>query len=160
MADKNSNQLTSDQISKIRSMFDVIDDDHDGIISMGDLKSTMMSLGETPDDNDISKMIGGEEIKFPQFLNMIGGFVNETSGEEELKEAFGVFKSDKTSNNLLCDASSLKKELLNSSRRNDDLENSITEKEITSVLGDFAKKNDMTGKKYFNADAFINQIKD
>ena len=64
------NKLTSKQIRQYKTLFNLIDQDHDQKISLKDLKTTIVSLGmESMDDDSVLKMLpeGSKEMNLNAF---------------------------------------------------------------------------------------------
>ncbi|QPG73837.1 hypothetical protein FOA43_001152 [Brettanomyces nanus] len=149
------NQLTKDQLRNYKSLFNLIDQDHDGKISSKNLKSTIVNLGiEGLEDDSIVKMLSNKDstssLNLNDFLRLMGSKFAEFSEASDLQEAFKVFGGDQIN------ATKLRATLMDVGKTNRD--NGIESEEIDSVLGDFTKENKITGEKIFMADKFIDAV--
>ncbi|KAG8794880.1 hypothetical protein FRC12_020517 [Ceratobasidium sp. 428] len=74
--------------------------DGDGTISKDELGTIMRSLGQCPSDSELQGIIERGDldhsgtIDFDEFLAMMGGMMQETSMDDEMREAFQVFDKD------------------------------------------------------------------
>ncbi|KAG8722786.1 calmodulin-like 3 [Ceratobasidium sp. 395] len=95
-----SHQLSQEQIAECREAFSLFDKDGDGTISKDELGTIMRSLGQCPSDSELQGIIERGDldhsgtIDFDEFLAMMGGMMQETSMDDEMREAFQVFDKD------------------------------------------------------------------
>lgn len=155
------NKLTSKQIRQYKTLFNLIDQDHDQKISLKDLKTTIVSLGmESMDDDSVLKMLpeGSKEMNLNAFLKLIGTKFQGFSESSELEDAFSVFDNSSSRDSGI-DANRLKDALLDANERLKGTEGlSLTEEEMDTAIDDFSKENKISGKKTFLADKFIETI--
>lgn len=114
-----ADQLTEEQIAEYYEAFRAFDTDGDGSISIQDLGTVMMALGQNPTNQELKEMThayadpesnGEELIDFPDFLSLVARTVKETDSHEELREAFKAF--DKNGDDII-DADELRKAMSN-----------------------------------------------
>lgn len=155
------NKLTSKQIRQYKTLFNLIDQDHDQKISLKDLKTTIVSLGmESMDDDSVLKMLpeGSKEMNLNAFLKLIGAKFQGFSESSELEDAFSVFNNSSSRDSGI-DANRLKDALFDANERLKGTEGlSLTEEEMDTAVDDFSKENKISGKKTFLADKFIETI--
>jgi len=94
-------KLTDEQIAEFREAFQLFDKDGNGYISTKELGMVMRSLGQNPTEAELMDMInevdidGGGTVDFAEFLNMMAKKMGEGDSEEEIREAFRVFDSER-----------------------------------------------------------------
>lgn len=138
--------LSKEQIAQYKSLFNLIDQDHDGKISSKDLKTTIVSQGiESVDDDSIMLMMKKGDIGMTSFLRLMANRYGGFSDSEDLNDAFAVFKDD--------DPKELKKSLLEVGRGDEEFE--ISEHQIDRVFRDFCKENKVTGEQTFMSEKFV-----
>lgn len=152
-----SNSFTKTQIQKYRMLFNMIDVDGDAKISCNDLKSAFKDIGVDFNDLQIKGMLkNNKDIGFNEFLNIVKMRFGKFSEEGELKDAFAMFidQNDNGDSNKMTIDGSLLKENLNGLANGDD-----EKKAVETVMAEFTKENKITGYKKFDADTFIDSIK-
>ena len=99
-------KLSADQIAGFKESFDIFDTDHDGSISVSELKSVMVSLGLTPTDEEVMDLMrevdldGNNKIEFNEFVALMSKQQDDShNSEQELIDAFRVF--DKNGDGLI-----------------------------------------------------------
>ena len=97
--------ITDDQRKELQDIFDQFDKDKDGKISDKELKNAMVSMGQSPTDDEISEMMREVDlnqdgkIDFDEFMILMTKSSPDTQTEEEVINAFRVF--DKEGNGLI-----------------------------------------------------------
>jgi len=87
------------QVIDYEEAFLVFDLDVDGVITVDELGTVMVALGQRPSLEEIQALIQGVDsdnsgtVDFDEFLGMMAARMH-SDPEEELKEVFGVFDSD------------------------------------------------------------------
>ena len=95
-------QLTEEQIADFKEAFSLFDKDGDGIIRLNELPLLIRSLNQNPTNAEINEMIneidseGTGQIDFPEFISLLARRMKDVNPEEELREAFQVFDTEKT----------------------------------------------------------------
>ncbi|KAL7674972.1 hypothetical protein ACOME3_001242 [Neoechinorhynchus agilis] len=86
------------QIQEFKEAFNIIDGDHDGFITIDDLKEIFASLGKVMPEEDIAKMVdeAPNDINFTMFLTLFGEKLMGTDPEEVIANAFACFDSNST----------------------------------------------------------------
>ncbi|KAH3685916.1 hypothetical protein WICPIJ_003105 [Wickerhamomyces pijperi] len=136
-------QLSSDQINKLRTSFQLIDQDNDGKISISDLNKIHESLGITLSQTQIDEMLtAGNDgmITFPNYLSIISNDMKTIPDSNELKQALQIFSLDMNIN-----IKELRESLLK--------QGGISEKDIDSVINRF-KLEKMSGEEVFKGKEF------
>ena len=93
-------ELDDVALESFNEAFQLFDKDGSGAISADELGTVMRSLGETPTDEEVVKMVaevdesGDGEIDFGEFCGMMKKKMKESNEEEELKAAFRIFDKD------------------------------------------------------------------
>ena len=86
------------QIQEFKEAFQMIDQDRNGIIDVGDLKATYAALGIRHNDSEALKSMiaeaDGATINFTVFLNMLADKLHGTDPEDVILKAFKVFDKD------------------------------------------------------------------
>eukprot|EP00949_MAST-11_sp_MAST-11-sp1_P003593 g3593.t1 len=89
--------LSEDLMEEFRQAFALFDKDGNGSISSDELGSVLQSLGQTPTQEDLDKMIkevdndDNSTIEFSEFCTMMASKMRKVENEEEISEAFKVF---------------------------------------------------------------------
>ena len=97
--------INDDQRKELQDIFDQFDKDKDGKISDKELKNAMVSMGQSPTDDEISEMMREVDlnqdgkIDFGEFMILMTKSSPDTQTEEEVINAFRVF--DKEGNGLI-----------------------------------------------------------
>lgn len=109
-------QFEQAQIQEFKEAFQMIDQDRNGIIDVGDLKATYAALGVRHNDPDALKAMiaeaDGATINFTVFLNMLADKLHGTDPEDVILKAFkvydpenkGVMSMDSLKSCLMCHA--------------------------------------------------------
>jgi len=94
-------ELSEEQIEEFREAFSLFDPDGQGFIFTKELGTVLRSLGIHASDDEKKEFIkrydinGEGKLFFGQFLEIIVSKITETKPEEEIKEAFRLFDTDK-----------------------------------------------------------------
>lgn len=141
----NITKLPSEQITKLRDAFEVMDNDNDGIISDKDLKQIKQTTGKDLSKNEISKLLSSSKdpVSFSTFLALIANDLSQFPNSNELKRALQVF-----SNGDEIDTKELKNNLLAIGMKDN---------EFNGVLDRF-KSERMNGDQVFMATEFLNFV--
>ena len=95
-----ADQLTEEQLAKIKEAFSFFDKDGDGIITAKELGTVMQSLGENLTEAELQDMIdkvdahGNGVVDFSDFRTMMAQKMQDKDSEEEIRQAFNVFDRD------------------------------------------------------------------
>ncbi|KAI0551337.1 calmodulin [Xylaria curta] len=95
-----ADSLTEDQVSELKKVFSLFDEDGNGTISAEELGAVMRSLGQNPTESELQDIISEVDadktgtIDFQEFLTMMTCKVKSADLEEELRQAFKVFDRD------------------------------------------------------------------
>ena len=93
-------QLTEDQIAEFKEVFSLIDKNADGAITIRELGAAMMSMGQSPTEEELQEMIdevdanGNGTIEFSEFINKMAGKMAYSPSEKDTYDAFRVFDKD------------------------------------------------------------------
>lgn len=81
------------QIAEFKEAFTMIDQDRDGVISVGDLQSIYMQIGREVPEKELSAMIAESpnKLNFTHFLTLFGDKTHGTDSENCLRDAFVMF---------------------------------------------------------------------
>ncbi|ODV93543.1 hypothetical protein PACTADRAFT_52109 [Pachysolen tannophilus NRRL Y-2460] len=156
--------FSPEQISVLRSIFEIIDQDSNGKITKQDLLQTFKNLDDnTKNEKYVNNMLKGlDEITFPIFLKIMGG--KDLLSSENLMKSLRVFNKNGSSANgeIEINVEELKTNILNLNQKDSDSsatsDTKITEKEIDGAIGGFIKEDNMNGEKIFMASRFINNV--
>uniref|UniRef100_A0A0B6YU17 EF-hand domain-containing protein n=1 Tax=Arion vulgaris TaxID=1028688 RepID=A0A0B6YU17_9EUPU len=138
---------TKEQLAEYRELFDVIDRNRDGIITVGELEHTMRALGQKPTEEELKKMIdnadldGNGKIDFQEFTVIMSRQKKYNSKEEELRDVFKVVDSD---GNGLITAEELRQIMVN-------LGEKVTMEEVYEMIREL----DMDGNGAIDVDEFV-----
>lgn len=144
-------EFSKTEIQRYRMLFNMIDQDSDEKISINDLKAINKDVNLKLSDSDLNDMLkdnGNGTVDFNGFLKIVGSRFSGFSDENELKDAFATFVEKDGIN-----GSVLKKSLV------DITENADDKKAVSEVVDEFTKENKITGYKKFDADKFIDSVK-
>lgn len=92
--------LTPEKIAEFRCLFDLFDEDGDGIINISDLGLVIQQLGHVPSKADLKQMIKEVDyndkgyIEFNEFLHFMASKLLDKDSEEELIESYKIFDRD------------------------------------------------------------------
>uniref|UniRef100_A0A0E0BNI7 Major facilitator superfamily (MFS) profile domain-containing protein n=1 Tax=Oryza glumipatula TaxID=40148 RepID=A0A0E0BNI7_9ORYZ len=92
--------LTKEQIAEFREAFNLFDKDGDGTITSKELGTVMGSLGQSPTEAELKKMVeevdadGSGSIEFEEFLGLLARKLRDTGAEDDIRDAFRVFDKD------------------------------------------------------------------
>ena len=95
-----ADSLKEEQIEEFKKAFNLFDKDGDGSISIKELGEVLHSLGQKSTKSELKNMLkevdadGNGEIDFPEFLIMMSKHIEDTNGEETLRDAFRLFDKD------------------------------------------------------------------
>lgn len=142
---KDISKLPSEQITKLRDAFEVLDNDNDGIISDKDLKQIKKTTGKDISKTEISKLLSSsqEPISFSNFLALIANDLSQFPKASEIERALQVFSNSKD-----IDTKELRENLLAIGMKED---------EFQGVLDRF-KTERMNGDQIFMGTEFLNFV--
>ena len=92
-----ADQLTKEQIDKIKAAFSFFDKNGDGVITAKELGTVMQTLGENMTEDELKEMIdqvdtdGNGLVDFDEFRAMMAQKMQDADSEEEIRQAFRVF---------------------------------------------------------------------
>ncbi|CAG2207002.1 CALM [Mytilus edulis] len=93
-------QFSEETISDWRESFSLFDKNRDGVICCRELGGVMRSIGQTPTDDDVQKMVsdadkdGNGTVDFDEFVAMMSRYYSTMDPEKEMRDAFRVFDKD------------------------------------------------------------------
>ena len=94
------NMLTDFQIEEFREAFRVFDVDGSGNIDKDELKKLMLSVGQTPGDDELDEMVriadadGSGEVDFYEFVALMAHKMADPSNDDAVSQAFDLFDRD------------------------------------------------------------------
>ncbi|XP_065065076.1 neo-calmodulin-like [Rhopilema esculentum] len=100
---KQMTEVKLDDLGEIRQIFDVFDQDGNGVITANELRSILGSLGQSTTEAEVMDMVnsidadGNGIIEFPEFLAMIHGKLPTAKSASEFGRIFKVFDVDNSS---------------------------------------------------------------
>jgi len=97
MKDTDSEELTEEEIAKLKAAFSRFDQNGDGTITTKELGTVMMSRGQNPELQDMINEVdanGNGAIDFPKFLTLMARDKKDYEEEEEILEAFKEYDVD------------------------------------------------------------------
>ncbi|KAI5328320.1 PREDICTED: calmodulin [Prunus dulcis] len=76
-----SNELSDDQVEKLKQAFNNFDKDGNGTVTTDELSNVMTSIGQNPSEEELEEFIqqmGGDDgrVRFDQFLKFMAKFMN------------------------------------------------------------------------------------
>merc|ERR1711892_90340 len=95
-----SESLSKDKLAEFQYCFSLLDTDKNGVITTGDIKSSLTALGYYPTDVELQEMVTkldsnrNGEIEFEEFLSMITKKMKSGASDEEIKDTLRVFDKD------------------------------------------------------------------
>ncbi|XP_041989250.1 myosin regulatory light chain, smooth muscle [Aricia agestis] len=91
-------ELDENKIFELKEAFLLFDMNGDGCIDFDDLRATLVSLGETIDEEAVKKMMAeaSEPLDFDAFVNLLGYRTLELDSEETLVEALSRWDTHNT----------------------------------------------------------------
>eukprot|EP01089_Gocevia_fonbrunei_P005715 TRINITY_DN161_c0_g1_i1.p1 TRINITY_DN161_c0_g1~~TRINITY_DN161_c0_g1_i1.p1 ORF type:complete len:150 (-),score=49.10 TRINITY_DN161_c0_g1_i1:47-496(-) len=143
-------QLSEEQIAEFKEAFSLFDKDGDGKITSKELGTVMRSLGQNPTEAELREMIQEVDtdrsgnIDFPEFLTMMARKMQDSEGEEEIREAFKVFDKD---GNGLISAAELRHVMTH-------LGEKLTEEEVDEMI----READVDGDGQINYEEFVKMM--
>lgn len=142
-------QLSQDQITMLRDVFSLMDDDNDGIILDEDLVKTFKMVNKEilKEERDAMFALVQSPLAFGGFLSSMAENLGDLSTKDELHAAFEVF-SEGEKDEMKCNMDLLKEYLINAGMDN---------QEIDGVLRSFVKTG-ADGKDYLLAGRFVDSI--
>jgi len=96
----NHPHLTPEELAEFKEIFDLVDEDHGGSISRGELRRLMETLRLKPTEEELDAMMkevdsdGSGDIDFHEFVAVMSRRVQADYTPEQLKAAFKVFETD------------------------------------------------------------------
>lgn len=99
-----SKYLTPDQEKECREVFDLFDNQKEGLILASDFGNALRALGMNPTKSDVEDMllemkvknIESDKIEFSEFLEQYAKTQKDPDTEEDLLECFKIFDIDNT----------------------------------------------------------------
>jgi Ca2+-binding EF-hand superfamily protein len=92
--------LTEEKVAEFLCVFELLDKDKDGKISIQELGMVMKHLNQTPSEKDLQEMIaevdfdGNGAIDFDEFMDLMTYKMQDDDTEEEISEAFKIIDRD------------------------------------------------------------------
>lgn len=89
--------INKEQLKQLKEAFNLIDQDHDGVISKEDLQTILISLGQKPTDKQLKDMlneVGTGSVDFARFLSMFATKMGAADPEDLIRNAFTCFDED------------------------------------------------------------------
>ncbi|GEQ67407.1 hypothetical protein JCM33374_g1072 [Metschnikowia sp. JCM 33374] len=151
--------LSNEQKSQVRNAFTLIDSESkDGKITVSDLVNMYKTLGmELPAESVLKSMLGdNDSISFAQFSQIIAGELAKFDDRTTITNALRVFTNDENKNNLLIDVEELKEACC--SVQLGDIgsgDHRLSRASFDALVEGFVREQ-MDGKKIFNASNWIN----
>eukprot|EP01088_Endostelium_zonatum_P004444 TRINITY_DN15695_c0_g1_i1.p1 TRINITY_DN15695_c0_g1~~TRINITY_DN15695_c0_g1_i1.p1 ORF type:complete len:150 (-),score=44.69 TRINITY_DN15695_c0_g1_i1:98-547(-) len=142
--------LSEEQIAEFKEAFALFDKNGDGSITSKELGIVMRSLGLHPTESDLREMIQEVDtdksgnIDFTEFLGMMARKMQDSEGEEEIRDAFKVF--DKEGNGSIS-AAELRHVLTH-------LGEKLSEEEVDELI----READVDGDGQINYEEFIKMM--
>ncbi|OWF53411.1 Calmodulin-B [Mizuhopecten yessoensis] len=144
--------LTADQVAECKEAFSMFDKDGDGTITTKELSTVMRSLGQSPTEAELRKMLhevdadGSGTIDFAEFLTMMAKRMSNSpeSPEEQMLEAFRLFDRD---GNGSISPEELRQVMVN-------LGEKLTDEELDGMI----KEADKDGDGSVNYEEFVNMM--
>nr|XP_034984512.1 calmodulin-like protein 3 [Zootoca vivipara] len=139
--------LSEEQIAEFKEAFLIFDKDGDGAITTKELGTVMRSLGQNPTEAELKEMIdkldadGNGTVDFPEFLSLMARKIQNSDGEEEIRNAFRVFDKD---GNGYVSAAELRHIMTN-------LGEKLTDEEVEDMI----KEADVDGDGQVNYEEFL-----
>jgi len=136
----------------MRECFEVLDSNNSGTISSSDVSKVLEQLGMDNSSPSVSAFFGrgmSENLNLAKFLDMLASPMADLSQSDELMAAFGAFDVDDSGQ---IDVADLRDALLHTAPEVDEERNSLSEREIDSILGVFAGRRAFGGKGVLGKD--------
>lgn len=135
----------------MRESFEVLDSNNHGSVTSADVSALLEQLGMDNNGSTLSSFFPSNQpstLNLARFLDMLSGPMNDLSQPEELTAAFGAFDVDDSGQ---IDVHELRDALLHT---NPELDGSsrMSEREIDSILGEFAGRRAFGGKGVLGKD--------
>lgn len=140
-SDSKLNHLSERQISQLRSTFELIDKDQDGVISKEDLRSAIKYTGQVPDEKELEDMVK-DVVGFPAFMIIMSRHIAQQELGTALRDALETLKD--SNGKITMDS------LEELYKREGD--------EIKKTLEQFTKQDAITGEKEFHSEKFIKMM--
>ncbi|ANZ75080.1 BA75_02329T0 [Komagataella pastoris] len=134
--------LNEEQIEKLQAIFEIIDQDSDGKITISDLRQMFNSLGDSRTEKDLVTMFEEEDldfkssISFAMFLKFMSSKIERMTEIRELREALTVFAKEDIKKQEICEA----------------LDDTL---EVQEVLNEFCRENPLTGEVVFQKEKYF-----
>lgn len=93
-------ELTREEVARLREAFSSYDTDGDGRITVQELKEKLKRLGEEPTGAELKGLLvkadadGNQTIDFPEFLAFMSRRLGEPAPGDEVREAFDAFDAN------------------------------------------------------------------
>lgn len=91
-----SGHINKEQLKQLQEAFNIIDQDHDGVISPEDLQTILVSLGQKPTEKQVRDMLNEVpgHVDFARFLSMFASKMGTADPEDLISNAFTCFDED------------------------------------------------------------------
>ena len=129
----------------------MFDKDHDGQISMSEVKEAVLQMGQTPNDKRIEELFkqvdldGNGLISFSEFVRLVQERVQAKPDESEFRAMFEAFDKDK---NGFIDREELRVTF-------DEIEMPLSEREVQNMMDEIGIQD---GRIYFEGEHFFSSL--
>src|SRR5688500_13670068 len=95
-----SQKLTGAQVSDFQQIFDYLDKDGDGTITINEFLKSLHSLGLNSHKSEVLEMIQDHDVDndgsldFPEFVSLITRWMNDSDAEEKRYKTFRKFDTN------------------------------------------------------------------
>lgn len=91
-----TSHINKEQLKQLQEAFNLIDQDHDGVISKDDLQTILISLGQKPTDKEVREMLNEVpgNVDFARFSSMFASRMGTADPEDLILNAFRCFDED------------------------------------------------------------------
>ncbi|KAI0461246.1 hypothetical protein LJB42_001264 [Komagataella kurtzmanii] len=134
--------LNEEQIEKLQAIFEIMDQDSDGKISINDLMQIFNSLGDSKTEKDVITMFEEQHpdsnsgISFAMFLKFMSSKIERMTETRKMREALTVFGEEEISKQAFSET----------------LDDTL---EVQEVLSEFSKENHLTGEIVFQNEKYL-----
>ncbi|YCL18869.1 Myosin type II regulatory light chain [Komagataella phaffii] len=134
--------LNEEQIEKLQAIFEIMDQDSDGKISINDLTQIFNSLGDSKTEKDVITMFEEQHpdsnsgISFTMFLKFMSSKIERMTETRKMREALTVFGEEEIGKQAFSET----------------LDDTL---EVQEVLSEFSKENHLTGEIVFRNEKYL-----